>query len=262
LTLGRDGNFYGTTSSGTIFKITPNGSLTTLYTFAGGADGGDPIAPPIEGADGFFYGTSYVGTVYKITSSGAFTLLGSLPGHSASPLLQATDGNFYGTTADGGDSGAGTLFRVTPKGIVTVLFSLTAFRLIRPDRLPSPPLVQASDGNFYGTTFQGGSMGGGVVYKSTPDGVVTVLHDFDPDNPLEGYAPYGGLVLTTDGNLYGVSYYGGAFASGVIFKITLTGTYSVVYTFDQTNGGLPAATPMQSTDGKIYGMTGFGGAST
>lgn len=261
LTLGTDGCFYGTTESGTIFKITPYGSLTVLYTFTGGVDGGDPIAPPIEGADGLFYGTSYAGTVYKINSAGVFTLLGSLPGHSAALLIQATDGNFYGTTADGGDSGAGTLFKVTRKGIVVVLFSFDSIPFNTTGSAPFAPLVQATDGNFYGTTFQGGSMGGGVVYKSTPTGIVTVLHNFDPNSALEGYAPYAGLVQATDGNLYGVTYYGGPFASGVVFRITLTGTYSVVYSFDQTSGGLPTATPMQSTNGKIYGLTAFGGAS-
>jgi uncharacterized repeat protein (TIGR03803 family) len=261
LTLGTDGSFYGTTESGTIFKITPNGSLTTLYTFSGGEDGSDPIAPPIEGADGLFYGTSYAGTVYKINSAGAFTLLGSLPGHSAAPLIQATDGNFYGTTADGGDSGAGTLFKITRKGIVTVLFSFDSIPFNTTGSAPFAPLVQARDGNFYGTTFQGGSMGGGVVFKSTPTGIVTVLHNFDPNNALEGYAPYAGLVQATDGNLYGVTYYGGPFASGVIFKIAPAGAYSVLYSFDQTDGGLPTATPMQSTNGKIYGLTAFGGTS-
>ena len=215
------------------------------------------------GTDGFFYGTalagSSAGTVYKITSSGAFTFLASLPGQPLAPLLLATDGNFYGTTSDGGDSGAGTLFKVTPQGILKVLFNFDPVPFNTTGSAPFGPLVQASNGNFYGTTFQGGSMGGGVVYKATPAGVVTVLHNFDPNDSSEGYAPYAGLVLATDGNLYGVTYYGGGL--GVIFEITPAGTYSVLYSFDGTNGGFPAPTPMQSTDGKIYGLTAGGGAS-
>ena len=183
------------------------------------------------------------------------------PGHSAAPLVQATDGNFYGTTADGGDAGAGTLFKITHKGTVTVLFNFDSIPFNTTGSAPFAPLIQARDGNFYGTTFQGGTMGGGVVYKSTPAGVVTVLHNFDPNDALEGYAPYAGLVQATDGNLYGVTYYGGPYACGVAFKITPAGTYSVVYSFDQTQGGLPAPTPMQSTTGKIYGLTASGGSS-
>ena len=136
LTLATDGNFYGATPSesafpyGRIFKITPGGSLTTLYSFTNGADGADPTAPPIEGLDGNFYGTTgaggegltdgQYGSVYKITPSGMFTILHTFDNaHGANPLaplLQATDGAFYGTTFYGGTSGAGTIFRITLLG--------------------------------------------------------------------------------------------------------------------------------------------------
>jgi len=264
LTLGTDGNFYGTTTSGgpnnwgTIFKITPNGSLTTLYNFTGSTDGHDPFAPPIQGADGNFYGVSYGGSAYRITSSGSFALLGSVPGSCSAPLLEGTDGNFYGTTLTGGRLGGGTVFKMTRKGIVTVLYNFDNTPFNKDGSSPYAPLIQATDGNFYGTTLSGGINGGGVVFKLTPRGAITVLHYFDPNNSGDGYYPYAGLVQATDGNFYGVTSYGGNVGRGVIFKITQTGSYSILYNFDGTKGGSPSATPMQHTDGKIYGLAALG----
>jgi uncharacterized repeat protein (TIGR03803 family) len=170
LMLGRDGNFYGTTyrggnnDCGTIFKITKDGSLTTLYTFPDGADGCVPEAPPIQGADGNFYGTTGggtgTGTAYKITRSGIFTLLGSIPGPSYAPLIQGTDGNFYGTTWVGGTNQDGTIFKVTPKGAVRIVFNFDSTHGAYPEY---GSLIQGSDGNFYGTTSGGGNYGKGCV---------------------------------------------------------------------------------------------------
>jgi uncharacterized repeat protein (TIGR03803 family) len=278
LTLGTDGNFYGTTAyggsanceqgCGTIFKITNSGNLTTLHSFTGGADGSNPWAPPIQGSDGSFYGATFAGTVYKITSSGAFTSLGSLPGGSYAPLLQGTDGNFYGTTDWGGPNdchdgydGCGTFFKVTPKGIVTTLHNFDGTH----GQEPARGIIQGSDGNFYGTTAGGGINGGGVAFKLTPQGAITVLHNFpDPDYPNDGRDVYAGLVQATDGNFYGVTFYGGSAGDGIVFKMSPGGAYSILYNFDGynfdgTHGANPISTPIQHTNGKIFGLTNKGG---
>ena len=260
LTLGTGGNFYGTTIGGgagfgTIFKITRSGSLTTLYSFTGGTDGNNPVAPPIQGADENFYGTSS-GTAYKISPSGTFAVLGSI-GAGSGPLLQGADENFYGTTLYSGRSGLGTVFKITPKGIVTIVYNFDGTHGQSPECL----LTQSGNGNLYGTAAGGGSNNGGVVFKLTPLGAITVLHNFDPNDPLDGNTPPVGLVQATDGNFYGVASNGGTAGYGVIFKITSTGTYSILHNFDSTNGALPFSTPMQHTNGKIYGLTFSGGTS-
>ena len=136
---GSDGNFYGTTyfggshGFGTVFKVTPSGTETVLYSFAGGSDGEHPYAGVIQGSDGNFYGTTYqggasgYGTVFKVTPSGTETVLYSFAGGSsdgANPeagLTQGSDGNFYGNTSAGGASNLGTVFELTPGGTETIL---------------------------------------------------------------------------------------------------------------------------------------------
>ncbi|MGH9434305.1 MAG: choice-of-anchor tandem repeat GloVer-containing protein, partial [Terriglobia bacterium] len=260
LTLGTDGSFYGTTSEdgsngwGTIFKITPNGRLTVLYN--SNETLGQPQAPPIQAGDGNFYGTT-MKRAYDITPSGTLTTLALLPGKSDAPLVQATDGSFYGTTIDGGRGDTGTVFRMTPDGVLTVLYNFSG-KSSEP-RNPMAPLIQASDGSFYGTTYNGGSNQDGTVFQIIPRQVFTVLHDFlDPNYPNDGAVPSAGLLQASDGNFYGATYYGGT-GAGVIFEITAAGAYSVVYVLDPSSGEYPASTPMQHTNGKIYGLTEAGG---
>ena len=245
LTLGTDGDFYGTTLT-TIFRMAPDGVLTVLYTSTGGPTLGPGV---IQGSDGTFYGTTSSETAYKITSSGNFTSLGALPGISAAPLLLATDGNFYGTTEAGGNSNNGTIFKLTPGGIVTVIYN---FDFVHGAK-PLGPLIQANDGNFYGTTIGGGARGGGVIFQMTPGGTLRVMHDLA--QPSDAFA---GLIQATDGNLYDVVHIPNTY--GVIFEITLGGTVSELYAFDGHEGASPWATPMQHTNGKIYGLAAAGGA--
>jgi len=257
LTLGTDGYFYGTTSEGgsnslgTIFKISANGALTTLYNF--GLGQGQNELPLIQAADGNFYGTTS-SIAYRI-GRGTFAVLASLS-DSSSPLLQATDGDFYGT-GGGGTSNDGIAFRMMADGIVTVIFNFDA-------HVPAAnaPLIQASDGNFYGTTYVGGDHKQGVVFKLTPKGAVTALHNFpDPNFPKDGANPHAGLLQASDGNLYGVTETGGSTGYGAIFEITLAGDYSILYNFTPATGSNPTATPMQHTNGKIYGLAQGGGTS-
>lgn len=239
LALGTDGSFYGTTIN-TIFRIAPTGSLTTLYTSTV-----DLITSPIQGTDGNFYGTTGAGNAYKITASGTFTALGALPGVSVGPLLQASDGNFYGTTWDGGGSNDGTIFKLTPQGLVTTVHAFDSTN----GSSPFGPLIQATDGNFYGTTTQGGSRAGGVVFRLSPSGDIRILHDFGSES-----TPFAGLVQASDSNFYGVDYH-------YLFEITDAVAVSLLYNFHRPTGLAAWATPLQHTNGQIYGLTATGGTS-
>lgn len=266
LTLGSDGNFYGTTlmggdyGYGTIFKITPAGTLTKLHSFDS-TDCESPYSPPVQGKSGAFYGVTSSGCAYSITSSGTFKKLStSIPLGSYSPLLLASDGNFYGTSLYGGANEAGSVFRMSAAGVVKVIYSFDWTHGAQ----PYAPVVQGSDNLLYGTAATGGAAadGGGVVFKMTTAGKITLLHQFYSDSLTDGYAPIAGLVAATDGNFYGSTdqgYSGSTARLGVLFKITKTGTYSVLYRFDQTHGANPYSTAVQHTNGTVYGTTYDGG---
>jgi uncharacterized repeat protein (TIGR03803 family) len=220
---GTDGNFYGTSyfggtsGNGTVFKITPAGAETVLYSFAGGTDGSNPSAL-IQASDGNFYGTtgaggtSNAGTFFKITPEGVETVLysfkgGASDGAGPSALIQASDGNFYGTTGAGGPFGFGTVFKITPARVETVLYLFGSGDY---DGAYPTGLIQASDGNFYGTTSGGGSLinryvniGGGTVFKITPAGVETVLYAFK--GGTDGAHPEAALFPGRDGYFYGTT---------------------------------------------------------
>lgn len=272
LTLGTDGNFYGTCGGGgkaflgTVFRITPDGTPTLLYTFTGQSDGSVPYAPPIEGADGNFYGTTeiggtgHAGTIYRITPAGALTTLYSFNNSDGAqpigPLLQATDGNFYGTTVSGGNaSNAGTVFKITPAGKLTVIHEFDGSDGFDPSSL----LVQGKDGSLYGTAYSGGAQGTGSVFRITPKGEFSVLHHFN--GSTDGGNPYAGLVHGSDGNFYGVnSYNGNSSNQGTIFRISSTGKFRVLHTFDGKTGATPEATLIEHTNGTLFGDATFGGS--
>ena len=296
-----DGNFYGTTYAGgtssncqggcgTVFRITPGGTLTTLHSFDW-YDGASPTAALVQGTDGNFYGTTYggganqyYGTVFKITPGGTFTSLysfcaqancadGSMP---YAGLVQGTDGNFYGTTLEGGSNSGcslgsgtcGTVFKITPAGTLTTLYNFCAQSGCADGGNPYAGLVQASDGNFYGTTFERGANGYGTVFKITPAGTLTTLYSFcSQTNCADGQYPYAGLVQATDGNFYGSTSAGGGGAyhqGGTVFKITPSGTLTTIYNFcsqpNCTDGAGSVARLLQASDGNLYGTTLHGGA--
>jgi uncharacterized repeat protein (TIGR03803 family) len=183
---GRDGYFYGTTEYGgtngisaggygTIFKISTNGALTSLYSFTGGNDGGYPYAGLVQGSDGNFYGTASgggkynYGTVFKMSATGALTNLYSFTGGNDgngpnAALVQASDGYFYGTAYYGGPDGFGTVFRISTNGALTTLYSFTGGI---DGASPPAALVQGHDGSFYGTTYGGNGAAGGTVFRLT-----------------------------------------------------------------------------------------------
>ncbi len=262
VTLATDGKLYGTTfdagtnGQGTIFKITTGGTLTTLHSFTG-TDGCQPQSPPIATVGSVLFGVTACQTAYTITSSGHFKLLpGKLDGPSFAPLLLASDGNFYGTTYDGGNQFRGSVFKLSPSGAVTTIYNFD----ITHGASPFAPLVQGSDGNLYGTTEAGGAAPNpwGTIFKMTLKGGITVLKNFDLDS-ADGGIPLAGLVAGIDGNFYGITNQSDGAPNGTIFKITKNGTYSVLHTFDQTDGALGYSTPMQHTNGITYGTTFEGG---
>lgn len=241
-----NGDFYGTTeaggshSYGTIFKITSAGTLTTLLSFDG-TNGAFPYAPLIQAANGDFYGTTLggYGNVFKMAPGGVLTTLDSFnftDGRAPyAGLVQATDGNIYGTTLGGGTVRYGTIFEVTPANTVTTLYNFCAQATCGQN--PFAGLIQATDGNFYGTTEYGGTKGDGTIYRITPAGTATTLHSFDG---TDGWRPQGGLVQGTDGDFYGTTTYGGtngscAYGCGTLFKLSV-GLAPFVKTVPATGG--------------------------
>ncbi len=277
-----NGNFYGTTYvhgatrdtlAGMIYKLTPDGNLSTLYYFSGGPDGGKPHGDLITGADGNFYGTTSAGgasgkgTIFSITPDGAFTSLYSFTGGSDganpfAPLLLASDGNFYGTTTAGGANGGGTVFQMMPGGLLTPLFSFAA----SDGNSPYAGLVQGLDGNFYGRTVNPAAMrGGGTIFKLAPDGNLTTLFTF-PNGTDDGISSVA-LGQGKDGRFYGTTGSGGTSRTGTVFAITPDGALTTLYSFSglsagtNADGAVPVASLIQAPDGNFYGTTSNGGAN-
>ncbi|MGA8762265.1 MAG: choice-of-anchor tandem repeat GloVer-containing protein [Candidatus Sulfotelmatobacter sp.] len=281
---GADGNFYGTTylggsnDSGTVFKVTPSGTLTTLHTFAG-TDGSQPLAGLMQGTDGNFYGTTYYGgskgdgEIFKITASGTLTTLHSFCSSQSAckdgrnpfaGLVQAVDGNLYGTTYTGGAHGYGTVFKITQGGKLTTLHSFCSQSGCPDGEFPQTGLVQATNGNLYGTTIVGGAYGSGTIFEITPSGKLTTLYNVCSQNGCpDGNYLYAGLIQATDGNLYGVMEIGGANNGGTIFSMTLSGRLTTLHSFCSqqacADGQYPAAGLVQDTNGNLYGTTADGG---
>ena len=272
LVIGNDGNFYGTTAAGgtdgrgTVFEITPGGALTTLYSFGTTAGDGSGGSLLVRGANGNFFGTTLqggaytAGTIFQITPSGALATLYSLgstqaEGREPTSLLQGSDGNFYGVTSQGGTDLSGTVFQATVSG---TLMTLHSFLNVGVDEGGASQLVQGTDGAFYGTTPAGGSNGLGRIFNITSSGTLTTLYSFGSQSG-DGSVPVGGLVQATDGNLYGTTSQGGSYNLGTIFKITPGGTLTTVHNFNSTDGASPSTTLLQGSDGNLYGTTTSGG---
>jgi len=173
-------------------------------------------------------------------------------------LVQGLDGNLYGTTSARGAHGKGTVFRITPGGTVTTLYSFCAKSKCADGSTPYGGLVLGTDGNFYGMTFIGGTLNAGTVYKITPTGKLTTLHSF---SFTDGYNPYDALVQGSDGNFYGTTTYGGTHLIGNVFKMTPQGVVTNLHSFNSSDGSEPEAGLIQGTDGNFYGTTYTGGAT-
>ena len=260
-----DGNFYGTTTSsggssaangGTVFKISSTGQFTLLKIFGPNpsgqfSSGNDPVGSLVEGNDGFLYGATRsggsqnAGVIFKISKSGTFKVLhnfcsaaGCADGIDPIPLMLGNDGNLYGGTLAGGTSNNGTIFRITPIGALTTLHSLNDTTDGGP---PSTALLQASDGNFYGVGFISPNGALGNLFRVTPQGQFTDIHNMGTPPDADANAR---LIQASNGLLYGTTFY------GEVFQISLTGLFKIVVpgTFSRIQGGVA-----QVSDGNLWG---------
>jgi uncharacterized repeat protein (TIGR03803 family) len=296
LVQGKDGAFYGTTQlggqydEGAVFKITSEGTFNTVVSFDG-INGVYPMAGLTLGLDGNLYGTTVgggaslaqstnadfmgYGTVFKLTPSGRLTTLVSFNGaNGAQPngaLTLAPDGSFYGTTLTGGASfrpkddpvlnvvgSYGTVFKMTPNGVLTTLFSFAGTN----GAGPVGSIALGTDGNLYGTLIamvSANQRTNGAVYRLTPQGSLTLLHSFT--GALDGGTPMGGLMLAKDGGFYGTTALGGKYGAGVVFRVTPAGAFTTVCAFTGgLDGRYPVSGLVQSPDGRLLGTTTIGGA--
>ena len=266
-----DGNFYGTTRgsgsyNGNLFRLTPGGTFTELHAFGGffgGDDGAHPEAELVQASDGNLYGVTHDnsfggGVVFRISPTGAnFMKLIQLPGgaNSYSNLVEGSDGNLYGTTFNGGAAGRGSIFRISKSGSFTTIHEYTF--AAGDGWLPGAGLVRGNDGNFYGTTINGGTGGQGTIFRISENGNHTILHSFTGS---EGAFPQATVVEGTDGNFYGTTRSGGQFGGGTIYRLKPSGEFTTLYSFHSTGpvGYLPEAELVQGSDGAFYGTTAFG----
>ncbi len=282
LVQGTDGNYYGTTqgggayNNGSVFKLTPQGKLTTLHSFCktqGCTDGTNIYAGLVLASNGDFYGMAQsggtgagcgCGTVFKITPGGTLTTVHNFAGPDGSSpvaaLIQVSTGLFYGMTSTGGAHNQGTVFKMTASGTITTLYSFCAQSGCTDGSSPQDSLVQGADGNFYGTTYIGGSADRGTVFKITSAGKLTTLYSFGLDEG--GYHPQASLIQATDGNFYGTTYTGGTqCGAGCVFEITSSGALTNIIDFATEAEGLqPVGGVTQDTNGNLYGSTYHGGS--
>jgi uncharacterized repeat protein (TIGR03803 family) len=276
-----DGTLYGATQSGgaadggAVFSMTSSGgSYLVVHPLNSATEGSNPVQGLILASDGNLWSTTQYngpsgrGSVFKVNPAGtgftAFPFPGTEGNNPLARVIQATDGNFYGTTQFGGTFNQGSVFKMTPAGAVTLLHS---FNSADGDG-PTAGLIQGTDGNLYGTTETGGSCSSGTLFKLTLAGTLTVLHHFSNGSgeacPLnDGYSPRGDLVQGADGDLYGVTLYGGTSGYGTVFKVNTTGTtYQMLHSFDfSTSSGAYPNGLVQGAAGEFFGTTQSGGAS-
>jgi uncharacterized repeat protein (TIGR03803 family) len=267
--LDKAGNLYGATgdgggraNAGVVYKLSPEGRETVIYSFAGGpTDGEGPADGVVLDAAGNIYGATFAGgagnygTVYKLTPSGQEPILHSFTGGAdgAIPTGIALDsaGNLYGTTAEGGtgsrtDAQEGVVFEIDAAGNFSVLYSFTG---LSDGGQPEGGVALDRAGNLYGTTLYGG-VGGGVIFKIETAGAYSVLHTFQGS---DGYDPYAGVTLDSTGNLYGTCEAGGPQDGGTVYKLDTAGNFSVLYAFPQSPAGTPLAGVAVDAAGNLYG---------
>jgi uncharacterized repeat protein (TIGR03803 family) len=294
---GPDGALYGTTSAGggpgvgNVFRLTLDGQLTPLFMFTGYRDGYGPATQLTLGSDGWIYGAmpsggiTSEGSIFKVSTDGeyerlqVFSSTGLYHGENnfadgdapVSPLLEYVPGEFLGATALGGAEGYpgyGTLYSINSQGGFRVVTSLSPKSGVAD---PGDPylasFLQASDGNMYSFDQNGVDSQGdddGIIFRVNSSGVPSVLHALQT---TEGSSPTG-LILGSNGLMYGSAFAGGANGSGSIFSVTTSGDLNVLYSFaagtstgdPEADGRYPFA-PIQGADGNFYGPTSGGGTT-
>jgi len=282
-----EGNLYGTTATGgssgcngrgcgTVFRLSPDGTETVLYAFRGGSDGSGPLAVSRDRA-GNLYGVTHWGgdtagqgrgTVFRLAPDGTETLLhifrgGADGAYPLAGLLVDKSGNLFGTTVGGGNpfcetfDGCGTIFRISPDGKKSLVYSFCAQPNCADGLQPQSQLIADREGNLYGTTVSGGSnVVGGTVFRIAPDRTETVLYSFCSTGNMctDGAEPYTGVTMDKTGNLYGTTYWGGAWDYGSIFELANDGTETVLHSFlPQTDGANPVSGVIVDAAGSLYG---------
>ncbi|MGD0191871.1 MAG: choice-of-anchor tandem repeat GloVer-containing protein [Rhizomicrobium sp.] len=273
------GNLYGMTAAGgskndgTVFAIASSGRQSVLHSFSG-QDGISPYGDLAQDTAGNLYGTTlegngFYGSAFELTPGGTQTTLHLFTGGSdgANPyagLTKDTAGNLYGTTFYGGGAvacggqpptGCGTVFKIAPDGTETVLYAFTAQY---DGAFPVGRLAIDASGNLYGTTISSDVNGGnGTAFEVSPSGNEKVLHYFSGGN--DGAVPFAGVVLDNSGNLYGTTFYGGAYCDcGTVWEIAPSGTETILHTFSESDGAEPEG-DLLLLKGDLYGTASAGG---
>jgi uncharacterized repeat protein (TIGR03803 family) len=271
------GNLYGTTQyggssgNGVVFKVDKSGTETVLYSFAGGTtDGCGPYGGLVRDKAGDLYGTtpscgaSNNGTVFKVAKNGTEKLLHSFAGgktDGADPLytalLRDTKGNLYGVTSEGGSQNDGVVYKLSTSGRLTVLHSFIGGTKDGCFAHGTPAMDKR--GNLYGTTSRCGSASDGIVWKVSPKGKETVLHNF-AGGSSDGAQAIAGVILDGHGNFYGDTDGGGASDDGTIYELNKKGTLTLLHSFTGSDGGTPFGGAIRDAKGDLYGTTLEGGS--
>jgi uncharacterized repeat protein (TIGR03803 family) len=277
-----DDNLYGTAyfgggeGLGTLFRVSPlDGTFTVLYNFGGGKPNAAlPYTGVVFGPDGYLYGTTLnggarnKGTVYRIAPDGTdFSILHQFDGpdgeNPEGTLVVGADGQLYGTTLVGGSDNRGVLYRISTSGSYEVLYSFPKLGSFNADGMPvnatganpRAGLMLSADGNFYGTTAQGGPNGHGTLFRMTPEGQVSVVHAFGGPNH-DGSTPLATVVQDELGNFYGTTLYGGFYHAGSVWRLTADGTFSLLHSFtgSYSEGQAPHAAVLLA-NGTLYAIS-------
>lgn len=274
----KNGNLYGLTENGganglgVVYKIAPDGTETLVHTFQGiccGTDGSFPFGNLAFDGQGNMYGATYrgggptdLGSVFEVKADGSETVIYGFAGGAdgSTPrggLAIDASGSLYGTTAYGGASNVGTVYKITSAKTESVLHAFIGNNS-SDGSYPHGSLVLDKNGNVYGTTSDGGQSFLGTVYIVTAAGVETLIHSF---NGADGSLPGSSLIKDKRGNLYGTAIQGGANNMGTVFELKTSGEFKVLHSFDGSDGNGPRGGLVADADGNLYGTTAQGGAN-
>ncbi len=281
LTVGRDGKLYGTLYNGgtneygAVFAFTrfTSGTVSSIYSFVGATKGAYPYGGLTTGPDGNLYGTTSAGgnsvgtggngTIFRLSLTPTNSVFASLHVFNGTdglipyaPLALDPNGILYGTTQSGGTDSSGNVFGITTNGVFTNVYSFTGGN---DGAVPYDGLLIGLNGALDGTTELGGAYSAGNVFELTTNGLCTNIYSFTGGN--DGYAPYGGLIQDTAGNLYGTALSAGSKEDGTIFEITNNGGFTTLYSFGGSDGAGPEYGLIFGPDGALYGTTPSGGTN-